>query len=183
MDVLIMKVLILSPHPDDMEYNMGGTAVKMKTNGVNVAQIVFSDCIKLKGNSFILGSKASAERLGINTSFHKFPNQEFMPYRSQIRELLHDQLGFKYDIVFVPCRQDWHQDHQVVTQEAIRIFRKNTTILGYIKDEIFERHHDLKVWIDNYAVNERVELMRLFNMEVPPINTEWFEVIQLRNYL
>ncbi len=178
-----MKVLILSPHPDDMEYNMGGTVVKMKKeNDWPVSQIIFSDCFELKGSQFIDGAKASTARLEINTMFKQYPNQEFISYRAEIREFLFS-LVYDYDIIFVPCRQDWHQDHQVVTQEAIRIFRKNSTILGYIKDEIFERHHDLRVDLSTFQVSERLYLMRLFGMNVETRNSEWFEVIQLRNYL
>lgn len=180
-----MKVLILSPHPDDMEYNMGGTVVKMKENGWIVHQMIFSDCVKLKGREFIDGAKLSAEQLDVQTVYRGFPNQEFMNHRSFIREILYNSLGFEYDIVFVPCRQDWHQDHQVVTQEAMRIFHKNSTILGYIKDEIFDRHHDLRVDLTEEQVETRMDILgAIFNIEwVEPINPEWFEVIQLRNYL
>lgn len=179
-----MKVLILSPHPDDMEYNMGGTVVKMKANGWLVNQMIFSDCVKLKGQDFIDGAKQSAKQLGVNTQYDGFCNQEFMDHRSAIRENIYDMLEFEYDIVFVPCRQDWHQDHQVVTQEAMRIFRKNTTILGYIKEEIFDRHHDLRVDLTPEHIDKRLVSLALFGlMKVKPINPEWFEVIQLRNYL
>lgn len=180
-----MKVLILSPHPDDMEYNMGGTVVKMKANSWQVNQMIFSDCIKLCGRQFIDGAHLSAKQLDVNTVYRGFPNQEFMSYRSQIREEMYDLLGFGYDIVFMPCRQDWHQDHQVVTEEARRIFRKNTTILGYIKNEIFDRHHDLRVDLTEEQVETRLDILgTIFNIEwVEPINPEWFEVIQLRNYL
>lgn len=180
-----MKVLILSPHPDDMEYNMGGTVVKMKANRWQVNQMIFSDCVELCGQGFIDGAKLSAEQLDVNTVYRGFPNQEFMSYRSAIREEIFDLVGFEYDIVFVPCRQDWHQDHQVITEEAIRIFRKNTTILGYIKDEIFDRHHDLRVDVTWGQASKRVDILKtIFGLEdVFPVIPEWFEVIQVRNYL
>lgn len=178
-----MKVLILSPHPDDMEYNMGGTVVKMKENGFKIIQIIFSDCIELKGTQFIKGAHDSAEKLRISTRFTDFPNEEFLNYRSAIRKFIYSYLKGNYDIIFVPCRQDWHQDHQVVTEETIRIFRKDSTILGYIKDEIYDRHHDLRVDLTEGQVCERLDLLELFGLDIEPKNPEWFEVIQLRNYL
>ncbi|GBD39112.1 N-acetyl-alpha-D-glucosaminyl L-malate deacetylase 1 [bacterium HR37] len=37
------NALIVSPHPDDMEIGMGGTAAKLLKNGVNVVSLVVTD--------------------------------------------------------------------------------------------------------------------------------------------
>ena len=178
-----MKALILSPHPDDLEYNMGGTAILLKEKGWQLDQVIFSTCIELHGPRFLNGARLAVNHLNIHTTFLNYTNQKFMHYRSAIREEIYRLKGNGYNVVFVPCRQDWHQDHQVVTEEAIRVFRKDTTILGYIKQEIYERHHELRVDLTPAQAQERVDLLTLFGeVNVDPMNTEWFEVIQLRNY-
>ena len=37
------NVLIISPHPDDMEIGMGGTASKLIDSGVDVVSLVVTD--------------------------------------------------------------------------------------------------------------------------------------------
>jgi len=180
--VELTKVLILSAHPDDMEMNMGGTVIKMKEKGWQIEQVVFSDCVELKGHQFIDGAQISINHLDVKTLFENYPNQEFPQHQSQIREFLYSLKQQNYDIIFVPCRQDWHQDHQILTRFAIAIFREKT-ILGYIKEEIFERHHDLRVDLTPEHAAKRVEIMRLFEQDVPPRTTEWFEVIQMRHWI
>lgn len=181
--IKMKKALVLSPHPDDMEYNMGGTVIKMIADGWKVDQMILSTCAEMVGTKFIEGSKKSAEELGVSTLYHDYLNQEFMRQRSLIRQDLHDLKPFNYDIVFVPCRQDWHQDHQVVTEEALRIFRQST-ILGWIKEEIFDRHHDLRVDLETIHIVKRIELLQHFGiLDAEAIVPEWFEIIQMRNYL
>ena len=50
------------------------------------------------------------------------------------------------DIVFVPSRNQVHQDHEVVTNEAIRAF-KDSTILGY------NHHWSQTTIVSNYIVS------------------------------
>ena len=59
-------------------------------------------------------------------------NTKIGPERRQeiLETLLRINKDFKPDIVFVPSTHDIHQDHQVITNEAIRAFR-TSTILGY----------------------------------------------------
>ena len=56
----------------------------------------------------------------------KFPQQrqEILEYLFQLRQ------AFKPDMVFVHTKADIHQDHNVVTEEALRAFR-GTTVLGF----------------------------------------------------
>jgi N-acetylglucosamine malate deacetylase 1 len=56
----------------------------------------------------------------------RFPErrQEVLEYLSQLR------IVFKPDMVFVHSRSDIHQDHNVVTEEALRAYR-GTALLGF----------------------------------------------------
>jgi LmbE family N-acetylglucosaminyl deacetylase len=76
----------------------------------------------------------AAKILGIekeNVTILDYPNRRFDEFRQGILQNLVDlEKEIKPDLVLVPCRTDRHQDHEVVTAEAIRAFKK-TTILGY----------------------------------------------------
>ena len=60
-----------------------------------------------------------------------FDTRYFPRDRQEILEYLYE-VGRSYrpDIVFVPTQADIHQDHGVVTMEALRAFR-GTTVLGF----------------------------------------------------
>jgi LmbE family N-acetylglucosaminyl deacetylase len=58
-----------------------------------------------------------------------FPVREFSEHRDEIRELFYSMKD-DFDLIHVPCSKDCHQDHQVVYEEAVRVF-KNSCILGY----------------------------------------------------
>ena len=66
-----------------------------------------------------------------NVSILDFPRRYFPRHRQDILQTLYDlHEKENFDIVFTPSTKDLHQDHSVVTQEALRIF-KQSTILGY----------------------------------------------------
>ena len=58
------------------------------------------------------------------------------------------------DLVLIPCTTDRHQDHQVITAEALRAFRENVRILGYISP----RSHTLPVGVNCFAQLEQRHL-------------------------
>jgi LmbE family N-acetylglucosaminyl deacetylase len=61
----------------------------------------------------------------------KFTTRQFPDARQEILEyLLKLRREFKPEIVFVHSKADIHQDHNVVTEEALRAYR-GTTVLGF----------------------------------------------------
>ncbi|MBS3055939.1 MAG: PIG-L family deacetylase [Candidatus Aenigmarchaeota archaeon] len=147
------KVLVLSPHTDDGEIGAGGTIAKFIENGGEVFYAAFSTCEKSISEEFpkdILKSevrKATAV-LGIkpeNLNILDYPVREFSSRRQEIlQEMIDINKKINPDIVFTPCSNDTHQDHEVISRESFRAFKK-TSILGYeepwncrvIKSDIF----------------------------------------------
>ncbi len=135
----IKKVLILAPHPDDAEFGLGGTLVKLLEMGADIHLVVFSLCEKSTPKGFEKGIiekelMQSCRFLGIKTenlrifdySVRDFPahRQEILEQMIEIREQLDP------DLVFVPCSSDIHQDHNTIYNEGLRAF-KNFNMLGY----------------------------------------------------
>lgn len=121
-----MKVLAISPHPDDAEFGVGGTLHKLSSYGNEVINLVFyNDPILLDE------CRKSSKILGVKPKFVYMQGRLYHEKRQEILQIFFDiNKDLNPDMVFVPSTTDVHQDHKVVTEEAIRAF-KESTVLGY----------------------------------------------------
>jgi LmbE family N-acetylglucosaminyl deacetylase len=69
---------------------------------------------------------------GAHVSILKCERRKFHESRQAILQWLYD-LNEEHspDLVLTPCRADTHQDHETITSEAVRCFKKSS-IFGYI---------------------------------------------------
>lgn len=134
-----MKVLLLSPHTDDVELGAGGTLIKLLTDkSHDICWVVFSTCENalpqslppdtLK-NEFI----SVVCQLGIkNYRIYSFENMNFPKYRHAIlNELDKIKKEFEPNLVISPSLNDSHQDHKTIAEETVRVFKKDASIIGY----------------------------------------------------
>ncbi|NNC39779.1 MAG: PIG-L family deacetylase [Acidimicrobiia bacterium] len=134
-----MRVLVLSPHTDDGEFGCGGTIAKLIAGGHDVHYVAFSAAEKSVPDdlpSDILRTEVIAATgiLSIpreNLRVLDFEVRDFPRLRQDILEVM-VQLQQELDpqVVFLPSTSDTHQDHQTVSAEGFRAF-KRTTLLGY----------------------------------------------------
>ena len=128
------KVLFLGAHPDDIELGCGA----LLSNIADKAEI---KCVTLSDNQsnptlagLVEEHYASMAILGLGKDsvvVEKFETRNFPRDRQQILEFLYDlNMQFQPELVFVHTRADIHQDHQVVTDEALRAFR-GVSVLGF----------------------------------------------------
>jgi LmbE family N-acetylglucosaminyl deacetylase len=151
------KVLILSPHPDDILFGCGATVNKFIEEGKEVYCVVFS----YNDQGFNQGEmENSILALGIkreNLIIWDYKVRSFWENRQNILEdLLKLRATIAPDLVLCHSRSDRHQDHKVVCEEAFRAF-KEVSIWGYelpwncrdFKADIFvplnRRHLDAKL--------------------------------------
>lgn len=132
-------VLVLAPHTDDYEIGAGGYIHRLISGGATLHAMAFSTAAEslpagLPPDTLVHECREAARRLGIpagNLEILNFPVRRFPEHRQPILELLvAARRRIAPDLVLVHATTDVHQDHQVITQEAIRAF-KGTTILGY----------------------------------------------------
>lgn len=133
------RVLILAPHTDDGEIGCGGTISKLLHNGCKIYYAAFSICEQSVPEGFpenVLETevKAATKVLGIpsdNLFVFKYKVRYFSQYR---QDILDDMIEIRNkihpDIVFLPCQNDIHQDHGVISAEGLRAF-KNSSLLCY----------------------------------------------------
>ncbi|GAB4543891.1 MAG: hypothetical protein Fur002_16630 [Anaerolineales bacterium] len=128
------KVLFLGAHPDDIELGCGALLHQI----VNKTQTL---CVTLSDNQKNPDLKnvksehlRSMKILGVpeeNVILGPFTTRIFPDARQEILEyFLKLRKDFQPDLIFVHSRQDVHQDHNTMTEEALRAFR-GITVLGF----------------------------------------------------
>lgn len=128
------KVCFIGAHPDDIEIGCGALIARI-AGKTDVRCVTFSDNQKNPLLGHLVGEHyASMETLGVpreRVDLFDFETRRFQEHRQEILEaminILHED---DPDIVFVHSKSDVHQDHGVLTQEALRAFR-GRTVLGF----------------------------------------------------
>ena len=157
------RVLFLGAHPDDIELGCGALLH-------NIARQTDVMCVTLSDNQAnpdlknvrdehyksmaVLGVPKEKIVLGLFTT-RVFPNarQEILEYFLKIRK------DFQPDLIFTHSRQDVHQDHNTMTDEALRAFR-GITVLGFdvVRSSYgFFPHFLVEVTEEN--VNKKIEAL------------------------
>jgi LmbE family N-acetylglucosaminyl deacetylase len=132
-------IFILAPHTDDGELGCGATISKYKEAGKIVFYIAFSTCEQslpshLPADTLRKECIEATTTLGITSKevlFMDFTVRHFQENRQEILECLVElNKKHKPDTVFLPAKNDVHQDHQVIHNEGSRAF-KNCNLIGY----------------------------------------------------
>lgn len=128
------RVLFLGAHPDDIEIGCGA----LVHNIVKKTEIF---CVTLSDNQKNPDLKKvksehfrSMEALGVSEEqilMGPFSTRVFPDSRQDILEyFLKLRKDFQPDLIFTHSKQDVHQDHNTMTDEALRAFR-GITVLGF----------------------------------------------------
>jgi LmbE family N-acetylglucosaminyl deacetylase len=128
------KVLFLGAHPDDIELGCGALLHQI-AGGTDILCVTLSDNQKNPELKNILEEHyRSMEILGIQKDkiiFGPFTTRVFPDARQEILEnFLKLRADFQPDLIFTHTIHDVHQDHNTMTQEALRAYR-GITVLGY----------------------------------------------------
>ncbi len=133
------RILVLAPHTDDGEFGCGGSINRWVGEGKHVYYVSFSSARKSvpEGMPTDILEKEVREAtrvLGIppdNLVLFNYPVREFPSYRQDILEdMVRLGTDLKPELVLLPSTNDTHQDHQTVSQEGFRAF-KRISMIGY----------------------------------------------------
>jgi len=131
------KVLFLGAHPDDIEIGCGALLahIMRECADCDIRCATLSDNQKNpKLKNLVEEHYASMNVLGVpqeKVLLGTFETRNFPRDRQMILEYLYElNHTFKPDVVFAHSASDIHQDHGVVTTEALRAFR-GKTVLGF----------------------------------------------------
>lgn len=157
------RVLFLGAHPDDIELGCGALLHQI-VDKTEVLCVTLSDNQKnpdLKNvkdehlkSMAVLGVPAEKVVFGPFTT-RVFPDsrQEILEYFLKLRR------DFKPDLIFVHSQRDIHQDHNTMTDEALRAFR-GITLLGFdvVRSSYGFFPHFL-VEVSEESVNKKIEAL------------------------
>lgn len=127
-------VLCIGAHPDDIELGCGALISDI-VDQTNVICVTLSDNRENPELTNLPSEHdASMAILGVkpeNAILHDFTTRRFQAARQEILEVMISlKMQYHPEVVLVHTAQDIHQDHQTITQEALRAFR-GTTLLGF----------------------------------------------------
>jgi N-acetylglucosamine malate deacetylase 1 len=133
------RVLVLSPHTDDAELGCGGTMARWIDEGAELFTAAFSTAEK----SLPPGSKEyrlkdechlALDEIGVpraNRCIFDYPVRELGYHRQDVLEqMVRLNRELEPEVILSPSGTDLHQDHAVVHNESVRVFR-HLTIMGY----------------------------------------------------
>jgi len=128
------KLLFVGAHPDDIELGCGALIANIGDKAEMLCLTISDNQKNPQLNSVVEEHYRSMAILGIERDHDRvesFTTRMFPTDRQEILEYLF-RIGRQYrpDIVFVHTRSDIHQDHNTVTEEALRAFR-GVTVLGF----------------------------------------------------
>jgi len=169
------RMLVLAPHTDDAELGCGGTLSRLVEQGTEIFMAVFSiasgslpaelpsDTLK---NEFL----DAMQVLGIpngNTSVRDYPVRLLDEHRQSIlEELVALRRKIDPDVVLLPCKQDIHQDHQVIHAEGVRAF-KNASVLGYeLPWNTFDFAPQLIVGLEERHMERKWEMLQAYDSQI-----------------
>ena len=170
----LKRIMVLAPHADDGEFGCGGSITKWMDEGKEVYYIAFSSAEKsvpqgMPKDIVKTEVRQATKVLGIppcNLVLFDYPVREFPTYRQQILEdmvRLQDELN--PDLVLFPSTNDTHQDHQTVSQEGFRAFKK-ISMIGYempYNNLNFSTH--LFTVLDEEHVSKKVEALKCYKSQ------------------
>jgi len=140
-NIMNERVLVVSPHTDDGELGCGGTITKFLEMGKDVKLIAFSTAEKslpegVSSDSTRKEMFSACKILGLKENDIQvldFEVRIFSKFRQEILDsLIEIRNKFDPQIVMIPSLKDTHQDHEVITKESLRAFKKTSfSIYGY----------------------------------------------------
>jgi LmbE family N-acetylglucosaminyl deacetylase len=171
---MFSKILVLAPHTDDGEIGCGGSISRWLYEGQEVYYIAFSIAEKsipqgMPRDTLKKEVKEATRVLGIPAShlvLFDYPVREFPNYRQQILEDM-IRLGneLKPDIVLLPSTNDTHQDHQTISREGFRAFKK-ISIIGYeMPYNNLSFSTNLFVVLEEDHVNRKAEALKCYKSQ------------------
>jgi len=169
------KILILAPHTDDGEIGCGGTIAKFIEEEKEVFYAAFSiarTSSAQKGfpdNILEIEVKKATKALGIPNDhliLYDFPVRCFPEVRQDIlEEMIKMKQDIEPDLIFAPSLHDIHQDHQVIANEGIRAFKRQS-ILGYEEpwnNIVFESRSFIQ--LEERHIRKKIEALKCYESQ------------------
>jgi LmbE family N-acetylglucosaminyl deacetylase len=157
------RVLLLGAHPDDIEIGCGALLHHI-VNETDVLCVTLSDNQKNPDLKKVKSEHLNAMSvLGVpeeKVVFGTFTTRIFPDARQEILEyFLKLRKEFQPDLILTHSKQDVHQDHNTMTNEALRAFR-GITVLGFdVVRSSYDFFPHFLVEVNEEDVNKKIEAL------------------------
>ncbi|MEM0280045.1 PIG-L family deacetylase [Metallosphaera sp.] len=174
-----MKVLVISPHPDDETLCCGGSILNHVRRGDKVTVVIVTDgrygspSPELRGTDELVELRKkealmATSKLGVeDVRFLNFEDSKVMINQDKIIKKIASVIGEGQDLIYSPLPMDGHQDH---------------ASLGRIMTKLAPTSLFYLIWIPSglKAHSRRVGLIKLRNWERIEKDIEKFREVKLR---
>lgn len=181
-----MKVIIITPHPDDETLGCGGTILRHKKEGDQVCWLI----VTKMGDEFELSRRTKRneeiervkEMYGFDEVFQlnfDAGTLDFIPLGNIINEISQCFNRFQPNIVYLPYRSDIHSDHKVVFDATVACtkwfrypFVNKVLVYETLSETDFTINPDSNHFHPNVFVDiapyleKKIEIMKVYESEL-----------------
>jgi LmbE family N-acetylglucosaminyl deacetylase len=186
-----MKILAIGSHFDDVELGCGGTLLKHRDKGDELSIIVVTHsgyesatktCRRSAEEARLEGEK-SANILGAKLICCNKEPVILVPTEKIILEIEELVNKLKPDRVYTHQPNDSNADHAAVGYMSMRACRKCDEVLLYRSNwYIMDNTQDDNYYVDiSDYMDEKMELLKLFESEMKIINYSWIDFVKRQN--
>ena len=178
-----MRVLFVSPHPDDETLGCGGTILKHKSDGHKIYWHILTTVAK--NDSYFLNRKKEIEKVKKMYRFNHVIHEEFetgkldkYAKKDIIKKIEEVIKKIKPEIIYLPYEYDFHTDHKIVFEcykpffksfryPFIKIIKQyevlSETNLASIKNKNFFPNNHIDV---TKYIKKKIEIMKIYKSEM-----------------
>ena len=175
-----MKILAISPHPDDFEIGCCGTLLKYARRGAEITALIMSDG-SLGGP---VGTRReeqhnSAKIVGIqHVLWAGFKDADLPSDRAVIDAIENVLREVRPTFLFVPFGQDTHQDHRLVSNAALSATRYSRNVLFYECPTSVNFHPTIFVDIGK-EFDDKIETLEAHRSQVERTHIEGLPITEI----
>lgn len=175
-----IKILAISPHPDDIEFGCGGTLLKYGQAGNEIFQLVLTDgCVGGDPATRKQEQEKAAAALGVKKIiWGGYHDTELHDDRILIRTIENAVNAVSPDIVLVNHYDDSHQDHRAASRAAIAATRNVKEVIFYESPTCMNFTPDIFVDITD-SLDEKVKLLELHASQIERTSIENLKITEI----
>jgi LmbE family N-acetylglucosaminyl deacetylase len=127
-----MNILVISPHPDDLEYGCGGTLVKYSRKGHKI-HLMYMTAGEMGGDPKVRRREAerAAKLLKAQIYWAGFTDTNIPLAKETINRIEEVIRKVRPTLIFTPYYNDTHQDHRYTSQATFTASRYSRNVLFY----------------------------------------------------
>ncbi|MBI4154843.1 PIG-L family deacetylase [Candidatus Woesearchaeota archaeon] len=181
-------IIVFSPHNDDLEIGMGGTALKYIDDGYRIIKLVLSagqaSNPHLRPEVITKRREEEALKVGKEFGIHKTIffrlndqklEEELPKIKDKILEIIKKE---KPEKIYLPTASDVHPDHRATFNFGIGLLRKlDLELYSYeVWSVVDEEHPQIYVDITNY-LTKKLKMMDMFKTELVSVYLQTIPVL------